>query len=131
MSRRQILVADDNLVNRRLVQTALTRSGYDVRETKDGKATLASCLQEKPDLAIVDIHMPEMDGLELLVHFRTSAPGMPVIVMSGGVQTGSLNLLADARLLGAFATLAKPFSVDELLGAVARALAPGPRAGTG
>jgi DNA-binding NtrC family response regulator len=71
-----------------------------------------------------------MDGLELLVQFRTIAPGMPVIVMSGGVQTGGLDLLGDARLLGAFATLAKPFSVDELLGVVRRALAPDPRAGT-
>ena len=56
---------------------------------------------------------------------------MPVIVMSGGVQTGGLDLLADARLLGAFTTLAKPFSIDELLGAVARALAPDPRVETG
>ena len=75
--------------------------------------------------------MPEMDGLELLVQFRALAPAMPVIVMSGGVQTGGLDLLADARLLGACTTLAKPFSIDELLGAVARALAPDPRVGTG
>ncbi len=75
--------------------------------------------------------MPEMDGLELLVQFRAIAPAMPVIVMSGGVQTGGLDLLGDARLLGAFATLAKPFSIDELLGAVARALSSDPRAETG
>jgi DNA-binding NtrC family response regulator len=127
----RILVVDDNAGLADVVRRVLERDGHEVRVAVTGLEGARRHREQATDLAIIDIHMPEMDGLELLVQFRAIAPEMPVIVMSGGVQTGSLNLLADARLLGAFATLAKPFSVDELLGAVARALAPKPRAGTG
>ena len=127
----RILVVDDNAGLADVVRRVLERDGHEVRVAVTGLESARRYREQAADLAIVDIHMPVMDGLELLVQFRAIAPEMPVIVMSGGVQTGGLNLLADARLLGAFATLAKPFSVDELLGAVARALAPGPRAGTG
>jgi two-component system, chemotaxis family, chemotaxis protein CheY len=127
----RILVVDDNAGLADVVRRVLERDGHEVRVAVTGLEGARRSREQAADLAIIDIHMPEMDGLELLVQFRTIAPGMPVIVMSGGVQTGGLNLLGDARLLGAFATLAKPFSVDELLGAVARALAPKPRAGMG
>ena len=126
----RILVVDDNAGLADVVRRVLEREGHEVRVALTGLEGARRQQEQDADLAIVDIHMPEMDGLELLVQFRAIAPQMPVIVMSGGVQTGGLNLLGDARLLGAFATLAKPFSVDELLGAVARALATGPRADT-
>jgi CheY-like chemotaxis protein len=127
----RILVVDDNACLADVVRRVLERSGHEVRVAATGLEGARRHREQAADLAIVDIHMPEMDGLELLVQFRAIAPEMPVIVMSGGVQTGGLNLLADARLLGAFATLAKPFSVDELLAVVARALPPKPRADTG
>ena len=127
----RILVVDDNAGLADVVRRVLERDGHEVRVAVTGLEGARRHREQPADLAVIDIHMPEMDGLELLVQFRAIAPEMPVIVMSGGVQTGGLNLLGDARLLGAFATLAKPFSVDELLGAVARALASRPRAGTG
>jgi DNA-binding NtrC family response regulator len=123
----RILVVDDEAALADALRRTLKRSGHEVRVAASGLEGARRYREQAADLAIVDIHMPEMDGLELLVQFRTIAPGMPVIVMSGGVQTGGLNLLGDARLLGAFATLAKPFSIDELLGAVARALPPDPQ----
>jgi DNA-binding NtrC family response regulator len=126
----RILVVDDNAGLADVVRRVLERDGHEVRVAVTGLEGARRHREQATDLAIIDIHMPEMDGLELLVQFRAIAPEMPVIVMSGGVQTGGLNLLGDARLLGAFATLAKPFSVDELLGVVARALPPKPRAGT-
>jgi DNA-binding NtrC family response regulator len=125
----RILVVDDDAGLADVVRRVLERSGHEVRVAGTGLQGARRHQEQAADLAIIDIHMPEMDGLELLVQFRTIAPGMPVSVMSGGAQTGGLNLLGDARLLGAFATLAKPFSIDELLGAVARALPPKPRAG--
>ena len=127
----RILVVDDNAGLADVVRRVLERDGHEVRVAVSGLEGARRQREQAADLAIVDIHMPGMDGLELLVQFRAIAPEMPVIVMSGGVQTGGLNLLADARLLGAFATLAKPFSVDELLCVVARALPPKPGAGTG
>ena len=127
----RILIVDDEGALADALRRILEREGHEVRVAATGLEGARRFREQLADLAIVDIHMPEMDGLELLVQFRAVAPAMPVIVMSGGVQTGGLDLLADARLLGACATLAKPFSIDELLGAVARALAPDPRVGTG
>jgi two-component system chemotaxis response regulator CheY len=127
----RILVVDDEAGLGDALRRVLERNGHEVRVAVSGLEGARRYREQPADLAIIDIHMPEMDGLELLVQFRTVAPAMPVIVMSGGAQTGGLDLLGDARLLGAFATLAKPFSIDELLGAVARALAPDPRAETG
>jgi DNA-binding NtrC family response regulator len=124
----RILVVEDEASLADVVRRVLERSGHEVRLAATGLEGARRYREEAADLAIIDIHMPELDGLELLAQFRAIAPTMPVIVMSGGAQTSGLDLLADARLLGAFATLAKPFSIDELLGAVGRALAPDPRA---
>jgi DNA-binding NtrC family response regulator len=127
----RILIVDDEAGLADALRRALERGGHEVQVAATGLEGARRYREQPADLAVIDIHMPEMDGLELLVQFRTLAPAMPVIVMSGGAQTGGLDLLADARLLGAFTTLAKPFSIDELLVAVARALAPDPRVGTG
>jgi DNA-binding NtrC family response regulator len=127
----RILVVEDEASLADVLRRVLERSGHEVRVAATGLEGARQYREQAADLALIDIHMPEMDGLELLVQFRTIAPTMPVIVMSGGTQTRGLDLLADARLLGAFATLAKPFSIDELLGAVGRALALDPRAGAG
>jgi DNA-binding response OmpR family regulator len=64
-----------------------------------------------------------MDGLELLAQLRATSAALPVIMMSGGDQTRDLALLKDAKLLGASAALAKPFSLDELYTLVATVLA--------
>jgi CheY-like chemotaxis protein len=73
--------------------------------------------EQGADLVLLDIHMPEMDGIEVLAQLHAIAPRLPVILKSGGDQTKGFGLLDHAVLLGAFATLAKPFSLDELLGA--------------
>lgn len=127
----RILIVDDEGALADALRRVLEREGHEVQVAATGLEGARRHREQPADLAVIDIHMPEMDGLELLVQLRALAPAMPVIVMSGGIQTGGLDLLADARLLGAFTTLAKPFSIDELLGAVARALAPDPRVETG
>jgi DNA-binding NtrC family response regulator len=127
----RILIVEDEAGLADVLLRVLERSGHEVRVAATGLEGARRYREQAADLALLDIHMPEMDGLELLVQFRAIAPAMPVIVMSGGTQTRGLDLLADARLLGAFTTLAKPFSIDELLGAVGRALAAAPRADTG
>jgi CheY-like chemotaxis protein len=127
----RILVVDDNAILAGAIRRVLERSGHEIRVAPTGLEGARQYREQAADLVLLDIHMPEMDGIEVLAQLRAIAPTLPVIMMSGGVQTKSLDLLGDAVLLGAFATLAKPFSIDELLGTVARALAAGPRAGTG
>jgi CheY-like chemotaxis protein len=119
----RILVVDDNASLAHTVRRVLERDGHEVRVAGTGLEGARRFQEQAPDLALLDIHMPEMDGLELLVQFQAIAPKMPVIVMSGGAQTRDLDLLKDALVLGAFATLAKPFSLGELLSVVARGLA--------
>ena len=118
-----ILVVDDNVALANTIHRVLERSGHEVRVALTGLAGARQYREQAADLVLLDIHMPDMDGIELLAQLRAIAPALPVIVMSGGDQTRGLDLLGDAMLLGAFATLAKPFSLDELLGTVTRALA--------
>jgi CheY-like chemotaxis protein len=73
------------------------------------------------NLVILDIFMPKMDGLEALAALRAHAPHLPIIVMSGGGATG-MNLLLEAKLLGADWTIAKPFTVDEIMALVGSAI---------
>jgi CheY-like chemotaxis protein len=126
----RILVVDDNATLAGAVRRVLERSGHGVRVAATGLEGARQYREEAADLVLLDIHMPGMDGIEVLAQLRAIAPTLPVIVMSGGVQTKGLDLLGDAKLLGAFATLAKPFSIDELLGVVTRALASRPNSNT-
>src|SRR5712691_5159650 len=76
------------------------------------------------DLLILDLHLPDVDGLESFVQFRAAAPELPIIVMSGGDQDGGFETLGNALLLGATAALAQPFHLRETLDLVARVLGP-------
>jgi CheY-like chemotaxis protein len=123
----RILVVDDQREVRSAVQRALERGGHEVTVAVNGLDGVRAVRSAPVDLALIDIHMPEMDGIELLINFKAAAPGMPVIVMSGSEQSRRLDLLQDASLLGATGILAKPFTLEELREAVTRALdqAPG------
>jgi len=120
----RILVVDDEGGIRSAIQRALERDGHEVVVAVNGLDGARALRGAGLDLAIIDIHMPEMDGIELLINFQAAAPTMPVIVMSGGAQTRRLDLLQDASLLGATGILAKPFTLDELRETVTRALVP-------
>ena len=125
-----ILVVDDDLSLRTVVGRALERAGHSVALAANGFEGARYCRGREVDIAIIDIHMPGMDGIELLVQLRARSPTLPIVVMSGGDQTRQLALLEDARLLGATALLAKPFSLDELGLAVRRVLTGEPDAPT-
>jgi CheY-like chemotaxis protein len=119
-----ILVMDDDAGVRRSVERVLQSRGHQVLLAADGGEGLRTWREHGADLVVLDIHMPDTDGIEVLVQLRGLAPRLPVIVISGGVQTRNLDLLADAKLLGASAVLQKPFTLDEILGAVDRAVRP-------
>lgn len=120
---RILLVEDDDDV-RRSLQSWLTRAGYEVVEAADGNEAVRLWRQlNGADLAIVDMFMPEKDGLECILELRAFSPGVPIIAISGGGASGRIDILADAKLLGAVATLQKPFSLPALLSLVALQLA--------
>ena len=115
-----ILVVDDEAGIRDSVRGVLADEGYRVLEAEDGRGALQLIAAERPRLVILDIWMPEMDGIELLRHIRDSEPGTQVIVISGH---GNIETAVTATKLGAFDFIEKPFSLDGLLHVVDRALA--------
>ena len=126
-----ILVVDDEEGIRNTLRGVLADEGFEVLEAADGRRALELLAQGVPRLAIVDVWMPEMDGVELVERMRAQAPGVPIIVISGH---GTIETAVRVIRLGAFDFLEKPFPLDALLNVVGRALdAPaGPgRAGLG
>jgi|GEM_PF-131479 CheY-like chemotaxis protein len=111
-----ILVIDDEEPIQRRYRVALERVGYRVLSANNGKQGLRLLEQEDVDLCIVDIFMPEMDGLELIPLLCKKRPASKLLVISGG--TGKMDYLDVAMELGAHATLRKPFSLPELIDAV-------------
>ena len=114
-----ILVVDDEANIRRTLRGVLADEGYEVVEAQDGRRALELLERELPRLAIVDIWMPEMDGIELVSKMRQQAPEVPVIVISGH---GTIDTAVRVIRMGAFDFLEKPFQLDALLRMVDRAL---------
>ena len=115
-----ILLIDDEAPIRMVFQVALEQAGYHVLTAEHGKHGLRLLEHQAVDLIIVDIFMPEMDGLELIPLLRKTHPANKIIAISGGF--GMLNQLDTAKYLGAHDTLKKPFSLQELLDTVAAQL---------
>ena len=114
----RILVIDDDATLRSAVRRILERAGYDVLEAGDGEAGLRLHQEQGADVVIVDIFMPERDGLELIRDLRATSPEAKIVAMSGGGRSGKIDLLKDATVFGASRTLWKPFEMNELLAAV-------------
>jgi DNA-binding NtrC family response regulator len=127
----RILMVDDEIGIRGAIQRALQRAGHEIMLAVDGLEAARAIREVGADLALIDIHMPNMDGMELLITFQAIAPTMPVVVMSGGDRNRRMGLLADATSMGATGILTKPFTLGELRDVVTRALAAGRRADTG
>src|SRR5262252_274222 len=114
-----ILVVDDEENIRHTLRGVLADEGYDVLEAPDGRRALELLEHVAPRLAIVDVWMPEVDGVELVERMRTQSPGVPIIVISGH---GTIETAVRVIRLGAFDFLEKPFPLDALLNVVGRAL---------
>ena len=110
-----VLVADDDAATIDLLTEVLTDEGYQVRRATTGKAALAAILTAPPDLALIDLRLGTMSGLEVIQVARAWSFAMPMVLMTAApVEADAL----EAQ--GASATLRKPFDLDDLLICVAR-----------
>jgi two-component system response regulator MtrA len=118
---RLILVADDDEDILALVTAVLERSGHEVVTVADGAEALATVRTRKPDLAVLDITMPRVDGLEVLRRLRADAEtaALPVVLLSAQAQEADIE---RGFVTGASAYIKKPFSPRELATRVAQLL---------
>lgn len=114
-----VLVVDDEPQIRSSLRGILAEEGLRVLEAEDGRQALEVIHRENPELVILDIWMPEVDGLELLQQLRDDAAPPAVIMISGH---GNIETAVKATKLGAYDFIEKPFSLEALLRVVNRAL---------
>ncbi len=115
--RKRVLVVDDDRITRMLVKLLLEREGYEVLEGENGRQAVEIANRERPDLLVIDLMMPEMDGYQALEKLRTnlSLSTLPVMVLTAedgpGIELRVLELGADDYII-------KPFEPDVLLSRV-------------
>jgi two-component system, NtrC family, nitrogen regulation response regulator NtrX len=120
---RQILVVDDEIGIRELLSEILSDEGYDVQLAENAGAARAFRTQIRPDLVLLDIWMPDTDGITLLKEWASSGQlTMPVVMMSGH---GTIDTAVEATRIGAYDFLEKPIALQKLLATVGRAITRG------
>lgn len=117
----KLLLAEDDPRSRDMLVRRLRRRGFEVLEAADGQQAIDLALQARPQLVLMDIAMPKIDGWEAMAHIRRAAPEIPVVVLSAH------SLAADrtrALQAGACAYLSKPVDFERLLAIIGHQLAP-------
>jgi DNA-binding response OmpR family regulator len=117
-----ILLVEDEAPFVEALARYLRAHGYEVAVADSGEAALRALEARHFDVVVTDINMPDGDGIELITHLQERGLGVPIVAISGGGRLAKEHLLEDAGLLGAAATLAKPFDAEELRGVVDRIL---------
>ncbi|HEX8491782.1 MAG TPA: sigma-54 dependent transcriptional regulator [Pyrinomonadaceae bacterium] len=119
MSRKSILVVDDEKSQREILEMILSGEGYDVTTASSGEAALKFAKERRFDLALTDLKMTGMDGIELLQHLLAQDSSIIVILLTAH---GSIESAKEALRRGAFDYLQKPYDRDTLLETIHRAL---------
>ena len=119
-----ILIVEDNAKNMKLVRDVLQHHGYTTLEAETGGAGLQLTLDRRPDLVLMDIQLPDIDGASVLAKIRehSALDAMPVLAVSASVMPEEQQRVVRSGFDG---FIAKPISVKPFLAAVQRALAEG------
>lgn len=117
---KKIMIVDDAAFMRMMIKNALTGNGYtNLLEAADGEIALETYKAEKPDLVIMDITMPNMDGLQALQAIKALDKGAKIVMCSA---MGQEAMVVDAIRFGALDFIVKPFKPDRILQTVAKVL---------
>lgn len=107
----KILIVDDQFGIRVLLQELFQKEGYQTFQAADGKKALEIVTHQNPDIVLLDIKIPGMDGIEILEQIKAKDVNCRVLIMTA---YGELDLIQEALDLGAVAYIAKPFDIMEL-----------------
>jgi putative nucleotidyltransferase with HDIG domain len=119
MQKEKVLIIDDEDFILQISRDILTKSHYEVKTTSDGREGIKLLENNRFDLVLTDIKMPNINGLEVIRHIRSNNKEIPIIVVTGH---GTLDIAIDSLRLGAQGFILKPFTPVELRTAVAEAL---------
>jgi two-component system cell cycle response regulator DivK len=117
MSAKTILYVEDNELNRKIVRDLLRRTAYRLIEATDGESGIATALEERPDLILMDLQLPKVSGIDAVRALR-NAPATadtPIIAITSFALSGDQQKAKEA---GASAYLAKPYSPFDLLNVI-------------
>lgn len=109
---KKVLIVDDSDFMRMMVRDMLSKCGHSVVEADNGKTALKVLETEKPDVCIIDINMPEMNGLDVLKHIVSNYQNTRVIMLSALCME---SIVKEAMETGASAFVAKPFQADSII----------------
>jgi two-component system chemotaxis response regulator CheY len=111
----KVMIVDDAMFMRKKCAQVLSQNGYGVVEASSGQEAITAYQQEKPDCVLLDITMPDMDGIEALKELLKFDPGAKV-------SMGQQGMVIEALKLGAKDFVVKPFDVTRVIGAVKKML---------
>jgi two-component system response regulator (stage 0 sporulation protein F) len=117
---KKILIVDDQYGIRVLLNEVFQKEGYNTFQASNGEAALAIVKDDRPDLVLLDMKIPGMDGIEILKRLKAMDKTIQVIIMTA---YGELDMIQQAKDLGALTHFAKPFDIDEIRQAVKLELA--------
>lgn len=107
----EILLAEDDVNFGHLLKHELEEEGHHVYLARDGVDAVGQCIERQFDLALLDVLMPRLDGIDALRLIKMLVADMPVIIFSGNINHAESN---EARRIGAAACLSKPFTLKAL-----------------
>lgn len=111
MEKKKVLVVDDSLLIRKLLQDFLEAKGYTVLLAQDGKEALEMINKDMPDMMLLDITMPVMDGIEVLEELKKLNINLPVIIVT---NTADIKIARETLEKGAYDYVTKPIDFDYL-----------------
>ena len=116
---KKILLADDEKNFAEVLKTELNEAGYNVILVRDGVEAVIKAVDNRFDMALLDIMMPNLDGVNAVRILKKIDPDLPVITFSGVAGSGDM---ASSIKAGAIRCLTKPFSIEQLLAEIKKAL---------
>ena len=114
-----LLIIDDDISVREILKDYLEEEGHSCREAEDGEAGLARVGETEPELVLLDVHMPGMNGIEVLRRLRSAHPDVLIVMVT---SVDELQTVRESLRAGAYDYLIKPVHIDELLSVVDKAL---------
>ena len=116
---KRVLVIDDEALARELIRRILEKEGYEIAEAVNGEQGVESFKGRPCDLVITDLVMPVKDGINTILEIRQLVPDLPILAVSGGGAIAKERYLNAAGYIDGVTTLAKPFTRQQLVDAVA------------